>query len=117
VLLPRSGIVIDTPGMREIQLWETGGALTGTFGDIEALAGACRFRDCRHRQEPGCAVREAVERGDLPAGRVESYHKLQDEQAHHARQLDQRLQLEQKRHWKSLTKAGHKRIREKYEGS
>jgi len=54
--------------------------------------------------------------GELPPGRLESYHKLQDEQAHHARQIDQRLQLEQKRLWKNLTKAGNKRIREKYEG-
>lgn len=115
VLLPGSGILIDTPGMREIQLWDTGDALTGTFGDIEALATRCRFRDCRHRQEPGCAVRAAAGSGELPPGRLESYHKLQEEQAHHARQVDQRLQLEQKRRWKNLTKAGHKRIREKYE--
>jgi len=116
VLLPGSGVLIDTPGLREIQLWDTGDALTGTFGDVEALAGNCRFRDCRHRQEPGCAVRAAAESGELPAGRLESYHKLEDEQAHHARQIDQRLQLEQKRLWKSLTKAGNKRIKEKYEG-
>jgi ribosome biogenesis GTPase len=117
VLLPGSGILIDTPGMREIQLWETGDALSGTFGDIEALAGECRFRDCRHRQEPGCAVRAAAGSGELPHGRLESYHKLQDEQAHHARQVDERLQLEQKRRWKSLTKAANKRIRDKYDGS
>ena len=117
VLLPGSGVLIDTPGMREIQLWDTGEALTETFADIEALAENCRFRDCRHRHEPDCAVRGADESGDLPAGRLESYRKLQDEQAHHARQLDQRLQLEQKRLWKNLTKAGNKRIRDKYEGS
>lgn len=115
VLLPGSGILIDTPGMREIQLWDTGDALAGTFADVEALATSCRFRDCRHRQEPGCAVRTAAASGELAAGRLESYHKLQDEQAHHARQVDQRLQLEEKRRWKSLTKAGNKRIREKYE--
>jgi len=117
VLVPGSGVLIDTPGMREIQLWDTGEALTGTFGDIEAVAERCRFRDCRHRQEPGCAVRGAVESGALPPARLENYHKLQDEQAHHARQVDQRLQLEEKRRWKNLTKAGNKRIREKYEGS
>ena len=61
-------------------------------------------------------MRAAAESGELPPGRLESYHKLQDEQAHHARQIDQRLQLEQKRLWKNLTKAGNKRIREKYEG-
>ena len=117
VLLPGSGVLIDTPGMREIQLWDTGEALAGAFADVEALAENCRFRDCRHRQEPGCAVRAAAARGELPEGRIESYQKLQDEQAHHARQFDQRLQLEQKRHWRSLTKAANKRIREKYDGS
>jgi ribosome biogenesis GTPase / thiamine phosphate phosphatase len=117
VLLPGMGVLIDTPGMREIQLWDTGEALVGTFGDVEALAERCRFRDCLHRHEPGCAVRAAAESGELPSGRLESYHKLQDEQAHHARQLDQRLQLEQKRQWKALTKSAHKRIRDKYEGS
>jgi len=117
VLLPGSGLLIDTPGMREIQLWETGEALVGAFADIEALAENCRFRDCAHRQEPGCAVRAAAESGELRVGRLKSYQKLQDEQAHHARQLDQRLQLEQKRQWKNLTKAASKRIREKYEGS
>lgn len=117
VLLPGSGVLIDTPGMREIQLWETGEALVGAFADIEALAENCRFRDCRHRQEPGCAVRAAAARGELAEGRIESYQKLQDEQAHHARQLDQRLQLEQKRQWRNLTKAANRRIREKYDGS
>jgi ribosome biogenesis GTPase / thiamine phosphate phosphatase len=116
VLLPETGVLIDTPGMREIQLWETGDALGGTFADVERLAERCRFRDCRHRQEPGCGVIAAAESGELPPGRLESYHKLQDEQAHHVRQLDQRLQLEQKRHWKNLTKAANKRIREKSEG-
>ena len=116
VVLPGSGVLIDTPGLREIQLWDTGEALTGTFGDIEALAEHCRFRDCRHRHEPGCAVRAAEESGELPTGRLESYHKLQDEQAHHTRQVDQRLQLEQKRLWKTLTKAANKRIKDKYEG-
>lgn len=116
VLLPDSGILIDTPGMREIQLWDTGEALTGAFADIEALADSCRFRDCRHRQEPDCAARAAVDRGDLPPGRLESYRKLQDEQAYHARQTDQRAQIDEKRRWKSLTKAANKRIKEKEDG-
>jgi ribosome biogenesis GTPase len=116
VLLPGAGVLIDTPGMREIQLWETGEALAGAFADLEALAGGCRFRDCRHRQEPGCAVRAAVESGAMSAGRLESYHKLQDEQAYHARQADQRAQIDEKRRWKSLTKAANKRVKEKEDG-
>jgi ribosome biogenesis GTPase len=113
ILLPGSGVLIDTPGMREIQLWETGEALAGTFPDVEAIAEGCRFRDCRHRGEPGCAIAEAVADGRLSTGRVESYHKLQDEQAYQARQQDQRLQLEEKRRWKVISKAANKHVRDK----
>jgi ribosome biogenesis GTPase len=113
VLLDPSGILIDTPGMRELQLWDTGEGMSGAFGDIDELAAACRFRDCRHQQEPGCAIRDAVARGDMSAGRLESYHKLQAEGAHHARQMDQRAQLEEKRRWKSATRALNKRLQEK----
>ncbi len=116
IVLPDTGLLIDTPGMRELQLWETGDGTRETFGDIEALAGECRFRDCRHRGEPGCAVRRAVDGGEVSPGRLESYQKLQDEQAHQSRQLDQRAQIEQRRRWKVLTKAARKRLREK-EGS
>jgi ribosome biogenesis GTPase len=113
LLLPGGGILIDTPGMRELQLWETGESLAGAFADIEALAESCRFRDCRHNGEPGCAVAEAVSDGRLTAGRLASYHKLQLEQDYQHRQQDQRAQLEQKRKWKVLTKAANKHIREK----
>jgi ribosome biogenesis GTPase / thiamine phosphate phosphatase len=113
VLLPGGGVLIDTPGMRELQLWETGEGMAGAFADIEALAAGCRFRDCRHRQEPGCAVRGAAETGALEPARLESYRKLQDERTHHEREADQRAQLEEKRRWKVLTKAANKRIKEK----
>ena len=113
VLLPGDGVLIDTPGMRELQLWETGTALAGTFGDIEALADQCRFRDCRHQAEPGCAVLAARDAGELAPGRLESFQKLAAEQEHQARQQDQRAQIEQKRRWRVLTKAANKRIREK----
>jgi ribosome biogenesis GTPase len=113
VVLPGSGVLIDTPGLREIQLWETAEHLGGTFGDIDALAAECRFRDCRHRQEPGCAVRSAIASGELEAGRLESFHKLQDEQAYQARQIDQRLQLDEKRKTKRLTRAANKHIKAK----
>jgi ribosome biogenesis GTPase len=106
-------VLIDTPGMRELQLWDTGDAGGATFGDIEALAGACRFRDCRHRQEPGCAVRGAVAAGTLAAWRLEGYHKLQDEQAHQSRQLDQRALIDEKRRAKAGARALQKRSREK----
>ena len=69
------GVLLDTPGMRELQLW-TGAGLEDTFPDIEALAEDCRYRDCRHNGEPGCAIAEALEAGTLSAGRWESYSKL-----------------------------------------
>jgi ribosome biogenesis GTPase / thiamine phosphate phosphatase len=116
VTLPGTGVLIDTPGMRELQLWDTADAIPGAFGDIDALAGACRFRDCRHLQEPGCAVRAAVAAGELPAGRFESYHKLQAEQAHQSRQLDERAQMDEKRRAKAATKALQKRLNEKDRG-
>jgi ribosome biogenesis GTPase / thiamine phosphate phosphatase len=111
ILLGQDGILIDTPGMRELQLWDTGDALAGAFADIEALAGGCRFRDCRHAGEPGCAVAAAVEAGTLTAGRLESYRKLQQEQAHQLRQQDQRAQLEQKRRFKIMMKSYNKHFK------
>ncbi|HEY7059121.1 MAG TPA: ribosome small subunit-dependent GTPase A [Vicinamibacterales bacterium] len=116
ILLPEGGILIDTPGLREIQLWDTGEGLAGAFADIEALAESCRFRDCRHDTEPGCAVTEAVADGRLDAGRLESYRKLQLEQQFRVRQQDVHAQLEQKRRFKILTKAANRHIREKREG-
>ena len=113
LILPGGGILIDTPGMRELQLWETGEALAGAFADVEALAEACRFRDCRHGGEPGCAVSEAVTDGRLSADRLASYRKLQQEQEFQARQQDQRAQIEQKRRFKILTKALNKRLKDK----
>jgi len=113
VLLPGGGILIDTPGMRELQLWDTGDAVAGTFGDIEAIAENCRFRDCRHASEPGCAVVGAVASGELPESRLESFRKLQDEQAYQATQQDERARLEQKRQAKIGSKALQKRLNEK----
>jgi ribosome biogenesis GTPase len=113
VVLPEGGVIIDTPGMREIQLWETGDALTGTFPEIEALSSECRFRDCRHATEPGCAVLAAVDTGELAVSRLESYRKLRDEQAYRERQQDQRAQIEQKRKARIGSKALEKRLKEK----
>jgi ribosome biogenesis GTPase len=79
--LPDGGLIIDTPGMRELQLWDAGDAMRQTFDDVEALAADCRFGDCRHRGEPNCAVKAAVADGRLPASRLESYLKLHDELA------------------------------------
>jgi ribosome biogenesis GTPase len=112
VLLGHKGILIDTPGMRELQLWDTGDALADAFGDIDRLADECRFRDCRHVGEPGCAVSAAVDAGTLSASRLGNYHKLQQEQAFQLRQQDQRAQLEQKRRFKILTKSYNKNFKQ-----
>ncbi len=90
VMLPGGGLIIDTPGMRELQLWDASDAVRETFDDIEALAAGCHFGDCRHRDEPRCAVKAAVAEGTLPAERLESYIKLQEELATLARQQEER---------------------------
>jgi ribosome biogenesis GTPase len=105
VILPDGGLIVDTPGMRELQLWDVGEAVRETFEDIEALAAGCHFTDCRHRDEPRCAVKAAVAAGVLPTERLESYLKLQDELAFLARQQDERAQLDEKRRSKITGKA------------
>jgi ribosome biogenesis GTPase len=112
VVLPAGGVLIDTPGMRELQLWDAGG-LGGAFTDVAALAGSCRFRDCRHTGEPGCAVAAAVAAGTMPPARLESYRKLAAEQAHTERQQDERALLEEKRRAKIGGKALQKRLKDK----
>jgi ribosome biogenesis GTPase len=77
LLLPGGGVILDTPGMRELQLWDAD--LEQTFGDVEEIARRCRFSDCSHGSEPGCAVREALADGSLSAERWQSYVKLQRE--------------------------------------
>jgi ribosome biogenesis GTPase / thiamine phosphate phosphatase len=113
VFLPTGGFMIDTPGMRELQLWDVGEAFGETFDDIEALAGQCRFGDCRHRDEPDCAVKAAVDEGRLPAARLESYLKLQGELAYLAQQQDERAQLEAKRRSRIMGKALKQHLKSK----
>jgi len=113
VILPGGGLIIDTPGMRELQLWEAPEGIRETFDDVEGLAGECRFTDCRHRSEPGCAVAVAVEAGSLPSARLESYHRLQDELAYLARQQDERAQIEEKRRGKIGAKALRQHLKSK----
>ncbi len=99
------GMVIDTPGMRELQLWDDDEGLQITFDEIETLARNCRYRDCRHQGEPGCAVIEAVNTGALSAERLSSLHKLQRELAWLDRREDPVADLEEKRRWKSIHKS------------
>ncbi|QUJ68787.1 ribosome small subunit-dependent GTPase A [Photobacterium sp. GJ3] len=78
-LMPEGALLVDTPGMRELQLADCEDGITATFSDIEALATQCRFGDCSHQQEPGCAVQQAIESGDLDERRLRNYHKLNRE--------------------------------------
>jgi ribosome biogenesis GTPase len=113
IVLPGGGLIIDTPGMRELQLWDVGEAVRETFGEIEALAARCHFTDCRHRDEPRCAVKAAVAEGRLHPRRLESYHKLHSELLALARQQDERAQIEDKRRARILGKAVKKHIKQK----
>ena len=97
ILLGTRGLLIDTPGMRELQLWDDTGGLEEAFEDISAVAGECHFRDCRHEQEPGCAVLLAVADGSLPQERLDSYRKLQRELHHLHLKQDRRAASEQRR--------------------
>ena len=97
ILMPNGGLLIDTPGMRELHLWDSTEALTEAFEDIDTLAAECRFRDCAHDQEPGCAVRAAVDDGRLEAARFDNYRRLQREGELLRRRRDELARLEEQR--------------------
>ena len=103
--LPGGALLIDTPGLREMQAWDGETAVSGAFDDIQALSAECRFADCAHQIEPGCAVRAAVEGGTLDADRLENFHRLAREAAYEARRTDKAVAAEHKRKWKQIHKA------------
>ncbi len=102
VLLPGGGLVIDTPGMRELQLWEADDGLEEAFDDVASFFADCRFSDCTHEVEPGCAVQAAIADGRLGKERWESYLKLQRELEFLDRKLDKRAEAEARKRWKTL---------------
>lgn len=104
IVLPGQGLLIDTPGMRELQLWAAESA-TESFEEIEEFAAQCHFTNCRHRDEPRCAVKRAVEEGQLPADRLASFLKLQDEIRALDARKDVRAQINEKRRTKTTHKA------------
>jgi ribosome biogenesis GTPase len=105
IRLPSSGLIIDTPGLRELQLWHAGGGLEKTFADIEELAASCKFSDCRHDGEPGCAVAAAVAGGELAPERLASHHKLQRELRVLALREDDLARIKERNKWKAIHKA------------
>ncbi len=113
VLLPGGGLILDTPGMRELGLWQSEAGLAVAFADIEALAAECRFRDCGHGSEPGCAVRAAIEQGRLDEARLLSHQKLQGELAFERRREDPRAEQANRKLWATKTKAARVHIRAK----
>lgn len=111
VTVPGAGLVLDTPGMRELALWADDEALDATFVDVGDLAERCRFADCGHVSEPGCSVLAAVAAGDLDDDRLASWRKLQRELAWLARKQDVRAQHEERRRWAKLSRDARTRTR------
>lgn len=104
--LPGGGVLIDTPGLRGVGLWDAETGVAQVFAEIEALAGECRFHDCAHEAEPGCAVLAAIEDGSLPERRLESYRKLIRENQRIVAKTDVRLRNELRRDWRLRSAEG-----------
>jgi ribosome biogenesis GTPase len=114
--LPDGRLLIDTPGMRELSLWLENHGLDAAFDDVTGLAASCRFGDCHHDSEPGCAVRSAINDGHLDAERLESLRKLEREQLHQAMRTDGGLRRQEQRRIKQVHKDARQRDRERGRG-
>lgn len=108
IKIPSGGVLIDTPGMREFQLWNESESVDAGFKDIEELAISCRFSDCRHASEPGCAIQEALQSGMLAEDRYASYVKLQREIAFLERKTNRQAAVAERNKWKQVTKSMRK---------
>ena len=111
IRLPGGALIIDTPGIRELQLWVADDGIDEAFEDVTALFASCKFSDCAHDREPGCAVHAALDDGSLPAERWESYLKLQSELEHLDRKLDKRAASAARKKWIALSKEGRENMR------
>lgn len=111
VVLPSGALLIDTPGMRELSLWDSSEGLAATFTDVEEVAALCRFNNCSHGNEPGCALREALADGTLAADRVESWEKLRSEATEHAARTTARLRIDERKKLPSLGRDSRTRYR------
>jgi len=112
-VLPCGALLIDTPGLRELQLWDTQKGLVQAFADINLLAAQCQFNDCRHETEPGCAVQAALGAGSLDSARFENHKKLLREQEFLRRKLDPEARSDEKQHIKRLTRNAREIYRNK----
>lgn len=106
-ILPKGGLIIDTPGIRELQLWDAEDGISQCFSDIEELAKFCRFSDCKHNDEPGCAVQKAIKDGLIDACRLDNYLKVQKEQEYLSNRQNQSAAKVERDKWKAI----HKQIK------
>lgn len=113
LVAPGGALIIDTPGMRELNPWDAGADVAAAFTDVAAIAALCKFRDCTHTVEPGCAVQAALADGSLDPGRWQSYLRMGRATAHAVRRTDKQAQQQHKSHYKKLTKSLRQRVREK----
>jgi ribosome biogenesis GTPase / thiamine phosphate phosphatase len=116
VRIPGGGLLLDTPGIRELGLWDEGDGLASTFAEVDRLAADCRFSDCGHEREPGCAVQAAVATGDLAAERLSGWRRLAREERHRALEMDAVARRAEERRWAQLTRSGATRARLKRSG-
>lgn len=114
IVLPQGGMVIDTPGLRELQLWVDEDDLSETFTDIADLAVNCRFRNCTHTNEPGCAVLEAIEQGILGMDRLANFRKMKKEVMYLERRRDQKARMADELKWKQISKKGKMIEKQRY---
>ncbi|MFC0599126.1 ribosome small subunit-dependent GTPase A [Streptomyces palmae] len=113
MLMPWGGVLIDTPGLRGVGLWDAESGVAQTFAEIDRLAADCRFHDCAHTSEPGCAVLAAIADGSLPERRLDSYRKLLRENQRLAARSDARLRAEMRRDWKQRQALGRHMLERK----
>jgi ribosome biogenesis GTPase / thiamine phosphate phosphatase len=113
ILLPSGGLVLDTPGMRELGMFDAEAGVSQAFADLEDLAARCRFTDCAHQREPGCAVRAAITEGRLDPGRLASWNKLQRELAHERRKEDPLARRAEQKRWIAIHKSARARTKQK----
>ncbi|HUR17133.1 MAG TPA: ribosome small subunit-dependent GTPase A [Candidatus Limnocylindrales bacterium] len=115
MVMPSGALLIDNPGIRSVGVWDADEGLDDAFADVQAFAAECRFNDCTHEGEPGCAVRAAIESGQLPAERLASQQHLTREWAALARRVDPNARANERARWKAIHRSVRNHMKQKYE--